>query len=648
MENDTNFTGGLDVISKPNINNDSDKKLEVIERLDNFLAAQNEDPDKCLTFKKTTITEVRNRLQRARNEFNSTRFFILVVGPLKSGKSTFVNILCRANVSPTDILECTAIPTIVGKATGDHQNTIIEYFPNAIETHEEIEDQSTREPEIFNKIIDVLRGIETPEALNDIITMKSSEATPDNISSIVTNKGYNRPMIATIGARSDIESFISDDIMIIDMPGLDGKDVNEHNNPLYQEMVKRADFIFFVQSSTSAINEATSDFLQNLLSNRLTNVPLRLIHNIHESLYYINDDTTEKMIQAQIDNGVDFVRERFKVKNNFCNYKLNFAKIYNSMMSKDSIKEEYKEEAQKAHEEYLELEKLIVEELKSDRQKIKDQNNITKAKENIKIAVDELRVIAVAIATRVNEINEITEYARTLPAMISAVNLPVRGYDAIIDQLLEDNNVEGVTISNMDTATQNRFQQSDISGAALKKEIDLLASEFNNSSPLGDRTLFRRQLISAIQEDLTSGYNDVIDNILTFINSNIEEGELPLVIDHTIDSSHIPKALSEFPSGYSDIKNRRLIGTVKYYNVTRSKNYLTTFRDVSKQLLTNKLDDYKRSVIISIAAVKNSYTDDIITQINTKLDSINSRLSTEIEYLTKQQEILNKLLDILT
>ena len=66
--------------------------------------------------------DVMSRLQvianRAR-EHADRSFVILVAGPVKSGKSTFVNLVSNAFVSPTHFLECTVRPSIISAAEGD-------------------------------------------------------------------------------------------------------------------------------------------------------------------------------------------------------------------------------------------------------------------------------------------------------------------------------------------------------------------------------------------------------------------------------------------------------------------------------------------------------------------------------------------------
>ena len=63
-----------------------------------------------------------SQLSKAENrskEYENGTFIVLVVGPVKSGKSTLVNLIANAYVSPTHFLECTVRPSIISQRRGD-------------------------------------------------------------------------------------------------------------------------------------------------------------------------------------------------------------------------------------------------------------------------------------------------------------------------------------------------------------------------------------------------------------------------------------------------------------------------------------------------------------------------------------------------
>ena len=95
---------------------------------------------------------------RAR-EYADRSFVILVAGPVKSGKSTFVNLVANAFVSPTHFLECTVRPSIISAADegGDH---VISVYKS---------ENSSRVVEQVDAIVDHLRGLVPQDAIPQVI-----------------------------------------------------------------------------------------------------------------------------------------------------------------------------------------------------------------------------------------------------------------------------------------------------------------------------------------------------------------------------------------------------------------------------------------------------------------------------------------------
>ena len=91
------------------------------------------------------------KLNNRVSEFDGGSFLILVVGPVKSGKSTLVNLIAHAHVSPTHFLECTVRPSIISKG---QEESITRIFSVA---------DKARKVEQFDSVIDSLRGFEKLE-----------------------------------------------------------------------------------------------------------------------------------------------------------------------------------------------------------------------------------------------------------------------------------------------------------------------------------------------------------------------------------------------------------------------------------------------------------------------------------------------------
>ena len=74
------------------------KKIEIIksiEDIENFLNDQKE------LSKIEEITELKDGLSTVKKELNSNKYFIAIIGGIKTGKSTFINLLCHREVSKT-------------------------------------------------------------------------------------------------------------------------------------------------------------------------------------------------------------------------------------------------------------------------------------------------------------------------------------------------------------------------------------------------------------------------------------------------------------------------------------------------------------------------------------------------------------------
>ena len=130
--------------------NTNEKKLDTISALlkelyDRYAPALEADEE---------VSAGLKRLWRRSMEYRHGSFIMLVVGPVKSGKSTLVNLLAHRYVSPTDKLECTLRPTIISSAEAGAEPAIEIYSSK---------DESRKEKDL-DLIIDKLRGIVEDDA----------------------------------------------------------------------------------------------------------------------------------------------------------------------------------------------------------------------------------------------------------------------------------------------------------------------------------------------------------------------------------------------------------------------------------------------------------------------------------------------------
>ena len=245
--------------------------------------------------------DVMSRLQvianRAR-EHADRSFVILVAGPVKSGKSTFVNLVSNAFVSPTHFLECTVRPSIISAAEGDEEHTITVYKS----------ENSARVVEQVDAIVDHLRGLIPQDAIPQV-SRQDWPLTPANIDehvaldmSDINSDGTLMTTIKTPGGK-----LLTGGVYLIDMPGFDGSKANL-DSPLYRTIASRADLIVLVQSSNSAITKVSDEFFALLKENN-RNVPVCLLHNVFDAAYWRGDEQKKAMVEEQMEYAVARIKE---------------------------------------------------------------------------------------------------------------------------------------------------------------------------------------------------------------------------------------------------------------------------------------------------------------------------------------------------
>ncbi len=242
-----------------------------------------------------------NRLYRRSMEYKNGSFIMLVVGPVKSGKSTLVNLLAHRYVSPTDKLECTVRPSIISSVDNEEDCAIEVYTAK----------KEDRREKDLDLIIDKLRGIIPDEQeIREHLTKVSYPLNNDNIDAYITpsyNKGDNSIItsITTTGSKL-LKSTDQGKIFIADMPGFDGNKANL-NNSLYDAISKRVDLILFVHSSVSAFNVTSNEYLDKLREYNGT-VPVYLIHNIFDSTYWKDKESRRRDVERQSKSEYDEIK----------------------------------------------------------------------------------------------------------------------------------------------------------------------------------------------------------------------------------------------------------------------------------------------------------------------------------------------------
>ena len=282
----------------------------------------------------TVDMQLRKAGSRA-HEYENGTFIVLVVGPVKSGKSTLGNLIANAYVSPTHFLECTVRPSIISQRREGEECRITVYTT----------EDSRQRARAIDSVIDSIRGIENGEWLRDVVKSEF-ELTPENIKDKV-ELGLQESLsaetlvtsITTPGGR-----LMKQDVFIVDMPGFDGEYANI-DDPVYDTIAQRADLIVFVQSSNSAISKVSGQFLKKLHENN-KDVPVSLIHNVFDSAHWRDDAERRQTVEEQKQFALGEIRRLgFKIDAEQC-FSINLGKVEDSRNAKYADDADLRSEAQ--------------------------------------------------------------------------------------------------------------------------------------------------------------------------------------------------------------------------------------------------------------------------------------------------------------
>lgn len=255
------------------------------------------------------------KLQNRSREYLSPSFVVIVVGPVKSGKSTFVNLIARTYVSPTDFLECTVRPSLIYADESERSLTVYQT------------EDTEKKAEQMDSILDCLNGLIESDEIKGV-KKQTTELTKANIDRYVklamTSVKQDQILMTSIKTKGG--GLLKNNVFLVDMAGFDGANVNL-DTPTYKTIAERADLIVFVQSSNSAISKVSSEFFE-LLKKKNNLVPVCLVHNVFESAYWREKKSLINDIDEQKKYAVEAIRERYGLslaENNA--YSLNLGKV---------------------------------------------------------------------------------------------------------------------------------------------------------------------------------------------------------------------------------------------------------------------------------------------------------------------------------
>jgi GTPase SAR1 family protein len=241
------------------------------------------------------LVRAMKRIEASRREFDARLFFIVVFGPLKSGKSTLVNTLARQYVSPTRFArESTRRSSIVIKG---EKSGIQQYFWR----HDHPDAPDTERKDAFERVIQYLRGVLTMEALQPDVEVVETSYDRQTVDRVLAGPLEREPLITVI--RCPGGRLIGEEISVLDVPGLDGFQTNTENNPAAFWIIDKSDLLIFTQSSFAPLNNQTSRYLRDLYEGS-RKPPVLLVQNQIEARHWADPleqqkDTDEQVMVAR-------------------------------------------------------------------------------------------------------------------------------------------------------------------------------------------------------------------------------------------------------------------------------------------------------------------------------------------------------------
>ena len=243
-------------------------KIEIIKKelvsIENFFESKKDEISSSMYSKE--LNNIFKKLSRIRKEIDSETYFISIIGGIKTGKSTLINLLCHKNVSTTRAgVETTKRPVIV--SIGEEDKIII--FRKGDISGKDVDNDER------NLVIDYVKGLDS--TLPNSIKIIKKDFKEEDISNILTDSNVpNSDKIILVNITVDKNHLtkynhclLKNKIMFIDTPGLDGieSSVGGINNNNGHWLLNRVDLSIILQSTVSPINNSLIEYLKKLLNN---------------------------------------------------------------------------------------------------------------------------------------------------------------------------------------------------------------------------------------------------------------------------------------------------------------------------------------------------------------------------------------------
>lgn len=465
--------------SLSNDNSTFEKELKNCEKNFDLITefAEENLSDSCKSF----WNDEKKKIKRRFKLFDGDKIFIVTTGMLKAGKSTFVNLLSRCeNASPIGFgVDTTLRPALITMLAADEPKNdrggVIRIYKKSK----------------LEEVIDSIRGLNEKEVEYDEV-----ELTKENIRYYLCNKDKElraEPVLIEVDVPYNPNSILSDNrCVIIDMPGLDSYEATISSRPEeYTNIFKECDYLLFVQSSVSPLNDRASDYLKKFGEER-SECTYGLIQNKMNAHYWRKNDEIENEFSDQLEKGVESFKKKVGIKDN--QFNLNDCKTANLGMQYDLwFNEDLIDSEKRANlnSEYELLEKWLLEKINKEGEKNHtihsiDElvNEIEKTKKEINEQIEQIKNREQEINNRLNEIQEKLN-GKSLPRLEYQKHFSKYHYS-----LVENNKVK-LLIENI---FKENFQKQNWKNC--------FSGEFINTSPRKFKKLkkeFKEQIINELK-----------------------------------------------------------------------------------------------------------------------------------------------------
>ena len=552
--------------------------VDLLNRVDKCLGEMTLDNNSRAN-ESTELTSIHNGIKRARKEFDASMFFVNVFGPLKAGKSTLVNLLVGDYVCPAKYgAECTLRPSIIinsGKRMIEQYNTCM--------------DSNKHRTDIFDKVIDVIRGIEDKDTLEGSVSTKEHKLSVHNINKLLTEEIENEPLITVIHVDS---SEFGDDIALVDMPGLDGNASNFKSDAIYNRIIERSDLLLFVQSSISSLNLSSSKLLDVIKNNSSELPPISLIHNNW------NSRSWRKTIDSSIDNknkkkSRQDIEGRIGKKLDSTNT-FNLGKIDDIMNKKEAVKENERDLLSNEEDLFIEFRNDLRKNLAVSKASIKEKTALGKIFDTFEKAGELMK------GMRYSLIKEQVDFKDNCKAYddiadshrandYTGSTTIERVEHQVLEPIINDKKDKALKSLESETTIQSERIKRKKTGKDLNRILEGIARKVQKHC--------LESINGGLKSQLESGVNSIIQDIEKSFKVSIKDNKN---INQYIGSSNLcflsPFVFNENSLSVNTIKEKKWFIFEKNYDCNKAQEEIRFCTDSMKQELSDYYISFKEAL----------------------------------------------------